>query len=353
MSKRLINVVSACISAALLAACGGANSGLSPTNTAHTAGANGSTRIAEGSSQPAIRDARKRIQIASYSCCYMAVDPALNHIYISSGINLSGNHTTVVDGGGSSFSIAARVTGFGGANNVDSKTHNVWLPGLYGGDVDVYSGVTDSSVARVSLSDCPVTSWIDGRRRYAWVAAQCGADNDPVWAINADTYKVVAGPIGSGGVMGGISVLNPVTGKYYFDNSVGNFEVNPLRSFTLSPTSFGLVLGVNGTTDVLYAQVANGLNIVAGRTEKVSKTVSLSYTPSFMGVNPNLNHVYLSAGRNSIQVREGTAGTLLKTIKLASDIRIEVLGADYMRARIYAIGMSGSNYYLYQIKDRY
>ncbi|MGB6518778.1 MAG: hypothetical protein WBE79_09790 [Candidatus Cybelea sp.] len=219
--------------------------------------------------------------------------------------------------------------------------------------MDVYSGVTDSSVARVSLSDCPVTSWIDGKRRYAWVAAQCGADNDPVWAINADTYKVVAGPLGSGGVMGGISVLNPVTGKYYFDNSVGNFEVNPLRSFTLSPTSFGLVLGVNGTTDVLYAQVANGLNIVAGRTEKVSKTVPLSYTPSFMGVNPNLNHVYLSAGRNSIQVREGTAGTLLKTIELAPDIRIEVLGADYMRARIYAIGISGSNYYLYQIKDRY
>ncbi len=353
MSKRLINVVSACFSAAVLAACGGANSGFSPTSTALTAGANGSTGNAARSSQFAMRDPMKQIRIASYSCCYMAVDPALDHIYISSGINLSGNYTTVVDGGGSSFSIVATVTGFGGANNVDSKTHNVWLPGLYGGDVDVYSGVTESSVATVSLSDCPVTSWVDGRRRYAWVAAQCGADNDPVWAINADTYKVVAGPIGSGGVMGGISVLNPITGKYYFDNSVGNFEVDPLRSFNLSPTSFGLVLGVNSTTDVLYAQVANGLNIVAGRTEKVAKTVPLSYTPSFMGVNPNLNHVYLSAGLNSIQIREGTAGKLLKTIKLAPDIRIAVLGADSMRARIYAIGISGSNYNLYQIKDKY
>ena len=72
-----------------------------------------------------------------------------------------------------------------------------------------------------------------------------------------------------------------------------------------------------------------------------------------MGVNPNLNHVYLSAGLNSIQIREGTAGKLLKTIKLAPDIRIAVLGADSMRARIYAIGISGSNYNLYQIKDKY
>ncbi|MGB8909987.1 MAG: hypothetical protein WCC84_14675 [Candidatus Cybelea sp.] len=352
MSKRLINVVSAC-GAALLAACGGTNAGFSPTSAVQTADTGSSTRTAARSSQSARPDAIKQIQIATYSCCYMAVDPALNHIYISSGINLSGNHTTVVDGGGSSFSIVATVTGFGGANNVDSKTHNIWLPGLYGGDVDVYSGVTESSVATVSLSACPVTSWVDGKRRYAWVAAQCGADNDPVWAINADTYTVVAGPIGSGGVMGGISVLNPVTGKYYFDNSVGNFEVNPLKSFALTPTSFGLVLGANGTTDVLYAQAANGLNIVAGRTEKVERTVPLSYTPSFMGVNPNLNHIYLSAGQNSIQVREGTAGKLLKTIKLASDIRIAALGADYMRARIYAVGISGSNYYLYQIKDKY
>ena len=109
----------------------------------------------------------------------------------------------MVDGGGSSLSILTTVNGFGGANNADSKTHNVWLPGLYAGDVEVYSGSTLSEVTTVSLSDCPITSWVDAKRRYAWVAAQCGSYNDPVWAINADTYAVVAGPIGSGGVMGG------------------------------------------------------------------------------------------------------------------------------------------------------
>jgi hypothetical protein len=180
--KCLGHIVSACFSAALLAACGGANSGLSPTSSALTAGGNGSTlavptvpqsvgyphtQNGARSLQSAMPDALKQIQIASYSCCYMAVDPALNHIYISSGINPSGNNTTVVHGGGSSFSIVATVTGFGGANNADSKTHNVWLPGLYGGNVEVYSGRTLSEVTTVSLSDCPITSRVDGSRRYA------------------------------------------------------------------------------------------------------------------------------------------------------------------------------------------
>ncbi len=348
--KQSYKLVSASFGAALLAACGGANSGLSPTSSALTAGA---TQNAAKTLQSARPDAFKNIQIAADSCCYMAVDPTLNHIYVSSGINLSGNHTTVVGGAGSSLSILARVNGFGGANNVDSKTHNAWLPGLYAGNVKVYSGSTLSEITTVSLGDCPITSWVDGKRRYAWVAAQCGSDNDPVWAINADTYAVVAGPIGSGGVMGGISVLNPVTGKYYFDDSAGNFEVNPLASFSLSHTSFGLVLGVNSITNVLYSQATNGLNIVNGRTEKIRKTVPLSYTPSFVGVNSHLNHIYLSAGRNSIEVRAGTAGQLLKTITFASSVRIGSLGADYEHALIYPIGISGSNYYLYQIRDNF
>lgn len=340
--KQIRGLASACFTGVLLAACGGADSGLSQTSS-----------VVTESSQPAMPDAFKRIRIAGDSCCYIAVDPTLSQIYVSSGINIKGNHTTVVDGAGSSLSILATVDGFGGANNVDSTTHNVWLPGLYAGDVEVYSGSTLSKIKRVSLSACPITSWVDRVRRYAWVAAQCGAGNDPVWAVNADTYAIVAGPIGSGGVMGGVSVLNPATGKYYFNDSAGNFEVNPLASFALSPTSFGMALGANALTDVLYAQATNGLNIIDGRSEKIKKTLALSYTPGFMGVNPRLNHIYLSAGLNSIQVREGTAGKLLKTIKLPSGIGIDSLGADHTHALIYAIGISGRNYYLYKIRDEF
>ena len=325
MRKRFIRLAGSCFCVAVLAACGGANTSLSPTSTALT----------QGVRHPHARNVR----IAKNSCCDIAVDAALDRVYVSSGGNLSGNHTTVVDG--SSFSIVATVKGFGGAYNVDYETHNVWLPGLYSGDVEVYSGIADRKVTTVSLGDCPVSAWVDGKRRHAWVAAQCGSGDDPVWAVDADTYAVVRGPIGTGGVMGP-TILNPATGKFYVENSSGNFEINPI-TFAVTATSFGVALGANSTTDVLYARGANGLNIVDGRHDKIRKAVTLSYSPGFMGVNRNLNHIYLSAGQNAIEVREGTAGTLLKTITLPSGIGILSLGADHTRSRVYAVGTSGGN----------
>jgi len=363
--KHLRRLAGTFVGTMLLAACGGASGGLIPTNSALALGADrgtlGTSTVPDSGQSPhglnagsslqsAARDTIRQIRIKSNSCCTMAVDPVLNRIYISRTANPSGSNTTVVDG--SSFSILATVRGFGGANNVDPKTHNVWLPGLYGGNVEVYSGITNSAVTTVSLGACPVGSWIDGRRRYAWVAAQCGNNHDPVWAINADTYAIVAGPIRTPGVMGP-TIVNPVTGKFYVNkNSGGNFEINPV-SFKASATSFGVALAVDRITDLLYAQVADGLNIVDGRSERIKQTVTLSYSPGFIGVNSHLNHIYLSAGRNSIEVREGNNGMLLKTLTLASGANIVSLGADQRCARIYALAASNGYDYLYAIKDIY
>ncbi|HEX3671067.1 MAG TPA: hypothetical protein VHT92_05115, partial [Candidatus Cybelea sp.] len=143
------------------------------------------------------------------------------------------------------FSVVAGVAGFGGAWNADSKTHNVWLAGLYSGNVEVYSGKTDSRVATVSLGFCPVGSWVDTRHRYAWVSAQCGSDHDPVWAIDADTYAVVAGPIDTPGVMNQ-TVVNSVTGRFYVDkDGTTNYEVDPDKSFAVKKTSFGIAYNVD------------------------------------------------------------------------------------------------------------
>ena len=72
--------------------------------------------------------------------------------------------------------------------------------------------------------------------------------------------------------MGGGKCLYPVTGKYYFDDSAGNFiNIFAENRSLLSPTSFGLVLGVYSITYVLYAQATNGLNIVSGLNDKDRK----------------------------------------------------------------------------------
>ncbi|MBV8067841.1 MAG: hypothetical protein JO113_07680 [Candidatus Eremiobacteraeota bacterium] len=264
-------------------------------------------------------------------------------------MNLSGNNTTVVDG--KTFSVVDSVSGFGGANNVDATTHNVWLAGLKAGNVEVYSGLMHSAITTVSLHFCPIGSWVDSTHRYAWVSAQCGGGSDPVWAINADNYKIVAGPIRTGGVMNPITPVNPVTGRLYGNNSRKTFEVNP-HTFHLSRTSFGVVYNVDAATNLLYAQVADGLNIVGGANEKIKKRLALSYNPSYVGVNSALNHIYIGSGQDFIEVREGNTGKLLGTITI-NGTNILSVGADSTRGRIYAAGVSGSNYYLYEIADRY
>lgn len=337
------NVISLSLGAMLLAAC--------------SVGSNGSPLAGSpmplGGQHSQARHAVTAIVIPGNSCCVIAVDRPIHQIYVSSTVNLSGNNTTVVDG--KTFSVIDTVSGFGGANNVDSKTHNVWLAGLYSGEVEVYSGLTHSPVSTVSLGYCPIGSWVDARRRYAWVSAQCGSGSDPVWAINADTYAVIAGPIHTGGVMNPITPANPITGRLYINNSSGTFEINP-HSFEVSPTSFGVVLNFDQVTNLLYARITNGLNIVTGWSEKITKTLSLPYTPSYVAVDSSLNHIYTGSGSNgAIEVREGTTGTLLGTITLKG-VTIYNVGADYASGgvgHIYAAGISGSNFYLYDLRDKY
>src|SRR5579871_813292 len=48
----------------------------------------------------------------NHDCCQIAVDSALNLIYVGAGARISGNNTAIVDG--SSFTIIQRVRKFGG-----------------------------------------------------------------------------------------------------------------------------------------------------------------------------------------------------------------------------------------------
>jgi hypothetical protein len=341
--KALRNAICLSLGAVSVAACG--------------SGANGGSPFADPAVPSQFRHSQvpastKRIPIPPKTCCSIAIDRGIDQIYVSSGVHLSGNYTTVVDG--KTFSAVAHVRGFGGADNADSKTHNVWLAGLYSGKVQVYSGLKRSSIANVSLGYCPVGSWVDEKRRYAWVSAQCGGGSDPVWAIGADTYKIVAGPIHTGGVMGETTV-NRVTGRFYVNNSSGNYEIDPSKSFSMTPTSFGIAYNVDDNTNLIYAQVTDGLNIVAGYSEKITRSLSLSYTPSFVGVNAPLNHIYIgSSGQNFIEVREGNTGTLLGTITL-NGVNVYSVSGDYTAGagHIYAVGASGKKYYLYKVNDTY
>jgi hypothetical protein len=246
----------------------------------------------------------------------VAVNEALNKIYTSgNATSLSGFDVVVIDG----MTFATTTVSAGGEGaNVDVKTDRYWAATVFGGSVVVRDGTTNSIVTTVPLSDCPIETTYDFSKNRVWAGAQCGGGNDPVFAINANTpFNVIAGPIGSGGVMGSI-IANGANGRLYLTASGVSKKVDP-TTFAVTSTAFGTVMAINTLTNKLYATGGNNLQIINGATEVIQTTIGLTYTPASMGINTELGHLYLanSAG-NSLEVRNPSTGALIATFSLAT-----------------------------------
>lgn len=290
-----------------------------------------------------------QIPIASNSAGELAVNPALNLIYDGGGFNAGGNSMTVIDG--SALSIVTNFSPSGGVA-VDMKTDNYWTGDLFGGDVLVYSAPSNTQIHSVPLSGCPGEVSFDCKKRRMWVTAQCGGGNDPAWVLNADTFTVIAGPIGSGGVMG-LAITNPATGKLYFTVSGISKEVNP-TTFAVTNTAFGIVTAIDSVMNRLYATSGNNVQIINGSTEGVLKTIPLTYAPAGLGINNALGHLYLSnAAAGTIEVRNETTGALLSTFPLGASANPQNIAVDSTRGRIYAnvLNPNTNQYSVFVIED--
>ena len=270
----------------------------------------------------------------------IAANPALNLVYTASGL-LSGGTLTVIDG----HTLSVVTTISDGSNSiqgvsVDLKTDNFWPTNLFGGQVLTYSSANTQIFAN-TVGFCPIETTFDCKLRRIWSGAQCGGGNDPVFAFNADTFALIAGPIGTGGVMN-VTIANPVTGKLYVTASGVSKEVNP-TTFAVTTTGFGLVLAVDSVTNRLFATQGTSLQIVNGANDTVIKTVTLGYTPGDIGVNNALGHVYLVNGAaNTIEVRTQKNGQLLGTFSLGAGNQPVQIAADSIRGRVYVKVVDGS-----------
>ena len=277
----------------------------------------------------------------------ITVNEALNKIYV--GGNPSDNFDIEVNAiDGVSFTI--KDVGYGDGTSVDVRSNRYWSTTIYQDNVIVRDGVTDAVVTTIPIPGgvCPIQSNYDFFKKRMWISAQCGAFNDPIFAIDAKTFAITAGPIGSGGVMAGI-IANGANGRLYFsdqDGGVGNYiskRVDP-TTFAVTVNAFGIVRAINGVTNKLYAVPCcmNQLQIIDGKPdpEVILKTVSLSYLPASLGINTALNHLYLANPvAQSIEVRDPSKGTLLATFSLAS-LGLTPDGpmaVDSIRGRIYVI----------------
>jgi DNA-binding beta-propeller fold protein YncE len=265
----------------------------------------------------------------------------------------------------------AERTGLGRDAAVDATTGNYWTAVLVSSKLDpagvlVRDGATDIAVGMVPLAGtngyCPGAIALDATNRVAWIAAQCGHSNDPIWAFNADTHTKINGPIGCGGVNGS-GAVNPATGRYYHlvSGSVPQ-RVDP-HTFALTTTAFGQVIGVNASANILYAQGPNGtLQIIDGAPdpERILTNVTLAFAfhSDSIGIDPVRNRIYIpNRTSNEILILDGTTGqsrgTVLLDKKYGSIDGVHGVAFDAARNVLYAIAWSeGGRYsFLYAVHD--
>jgi DNA-binding beta-propeller fold protein YncE len=299
------------------------------------------------------------------------MNPALNLIYVSGGFT-SQQYVSAIDGstcpmsanGSCTFSISAPLVHIGSAIGVDLKNDNYWAPEVESGDVRVYAGSTNMQINTVTTGYYPGEAVFNGKSRIMWVGAQGGGGNDPVFAVDADTFRIEGpGPIPSGGIMSNIAV-NPATGRLYVEienPNTGVFvseEVNP-KTYLVTMTSFaGAVYAINPVTNLIYAVSGTDLQIVNGSSEKVLHTIALGYTPTFIADNNALHHLYLgNPTTSSIEVRNDTSGVLIpppSSFPLPAGTSFAGPGAaavDSVRGRLYVSLFIGTNYYVYAFED--
>jgi hypothetical protein len=278
----------------------------------------------------------------------IAVNPGLDKIFLTT----QGAFPLEIDGTTFAQSTMGMV---GDGVDVDVTNNYLWEADLYSGSVSVWDA-SNNLVTNISLSACPTGINVDAIHRRVWVSAQCGGGNDPIWAINADTFAIESGPIGSGGVQGS-TFVNPVSGRFYLSPSTGFKRINPSNSYALTTCKFGTVIGVNVASNYIYA-VTNGTNLQiingAPDPETILHTVNLGFSFGYqIGVIPSANRIYVGAvSSNFVAVLNAATGARTNTITLDPDITgVGNIAVDQYRGRVYVLAYASSTARLYVIQD--
>src|SRR5260370_5560240 len=113
---------------------------------------------------------------------HVAVSEVRNKVYASGGAS-SGEDVVVIDG----ITFATTNVGSGSGGNVDDKSDRYWAATVFGASVIVRNGATNSVVATVPLSDCPIGATYDFYNNRVWASAQCGGGNDHIFRLHTST----------------------------------------------------------------------------------------------------------------------------------------------------------------------
>ena len=274
----------------------------------------------------------------------VTINRALNKIY-TGGRPPADQDIEVIDG----VTFAKAEVGIGHGPSVDNKTNRYWAATVDENSVIVRDGTTNEIIATVAIPGgvCPIRTNYDFLNNRVWTSARCSGGNDPIFAIDARSFEIIAGtPIYSGGEAGGI-ISNGANGRVYFTAREGDSliskRVDP-TTFAVTLNAFGTVKAINALTNKLYAvpDNSNDLQIIDGKPdpEVIVRTVPLPYHPSSLGVNTAFNYLYLvNPDAQSIEVRNPSTGALITSFSLSENDLTphSSMAVDSSRSRIYVI----------------
>jgi len=262
---------------------------------------------------------------------------------------VTGQRVLVLD----TTTFAQRVVGPGSGVAVDLKTGNYWAAKLWrttthGSGFVVREAGTDIVLAEQTMSlgfDCPGAIAIDSVNRFAWIGAQCGTNNDAVWAVNADNLKIIK-EIRCGGVHGMPVVVNPATGRFYHTSDNTSQRIDPIN-FVPARNDFGVVLGVNASNGFLYATYPlgqnNRLQIIDGKPdpESVLTNITLPFGigNNLIGVDAVRSRLYVPWFQsNIIAVLDSFNGQVLDNVRLPHVVKlIGNVAVDAEQNRIFVL----------------
>ncbi len=268
------------------------------------------------------------IPIPTASAGQIAVDPALQLVYAGGGPT-AGSSLTVING--STYAVVTTISSSAGVS-VDMKQDNFWAGTGSAGKINVY-GSNDAEITSITVGSCPAAVAFDCHRRYMWVSSQCGSGNDPVWIFDADTMAMVGSPITPGG-----TILTPPVASNndnLYVTSGGVSQMIESSTGGVFATGFGTVMAIDSNTYKLFATSGNNLQVISAHDNAVSKTATLTYTPTAMGVNNAMAHIYLlnsSAGTIDVYTE---AAKKLTTFTLPTNDQPNSIAVDSVRGLLF------------------
>jgi YVTN family beta-propeller protein len=226
----------------------------------------------------------------------VAVDPATDAVYetVSNGLS----QVSVVNGATNALTATIPISAGGFNLAVDPATNTVYVT-TGNNAVSVINGATNQVTATIPLSAAPGAIAADPATNTVYVGT-----GNAVSVINGATNQVTATiPLSSAGSI----AADPATNTVYVGTgnavSVINGATNQVTA-TIPLSSAGSI-AVDPSADTVYVSAGGtspGVSVINGATNQVTATVPISsgYSLAGLGVDPSTHNAYLSASGTSL-----------------------------------------------------